>query len=202
MLINYDNYDGLIFDMDGTLIDTMPAHLTSWQKASQAFDFPYDQTWLHSRGGMPSKKIVDEINQIHHLSLDAQAVADFKMKTFASLEDTGERINVTNEVLERYVGKKPIAVGTGSQKVSALPLLKTHGILKKLDAVVTANDVENHKPNPDTFLLAAEQIHLSPERCLVFEDTKLGLQAAHAAGMDCVLVENNQLVFYPLDAKA
>ena len=88
-------------------------------------------------------------------------------------------------------------MGTGSQRDSALRLLAKAGILKKLNAVVTATDVEIHKPFPDTFLMAAEQLGLSAQDCVVFEDTELGKKAAHAAGMDCVMVEENKLVFYP-----
>jgi HAD superfamily hydrolase (TIGR01509 family) len=62
---------------------------------------------------------------------------------------------------------------------------------------VTATDVSNHKPNPDTFLLAAEKLKLKPQNCVVFEDTNLGKQAAHRAGMDCIMVEGDNLVFYP-----
>ncbi|MEF1340281.1 HAD-IA family hydrolase, partial [Vibrio rotiferianus] len=80
---------------------------------------------------------------------------------------------------------------------SALRLLAKAGILKKLNAVVTATDVENHKPFPDTFLMAADQLGLGAEECVVFEDTELGKKAAHAAGMDCVMVEGKGLKFYP-----
>ncbi|MEF1174561.1 HAD-IA family hydrolase, partial [Vibrio sinaloensis] len=87
--------------------------------------------------------------------------------------------------------------GTGSQRKSALALLKQTELLPKLDAVVTATDVANHKPNPDTFLEAARQLGVNANACVVFEDTELGKRAAHSGGMDCIMVEGDQLVFYP-----
>ncbi|MGR5057580.1 beta-phosphoglucomutase family hydrolase [Vibrio rotiferianus] len=195
--IDLSPYKGLIFDMDGTLIDTMPAHLAAWQATADRFNFPFHQDWLHSLGGMPSFKIVGEVNRQHGLSLDPKAVSRFKMDTFAEMEQHGEIISCTNIVLDEHLGHKKIAVGTGSQRESALRLLAKAGILKKLNAVVTATDVENHKPFPDTFLMAADQLGLGAEECVVFEDTELGKKAAHAAGMDCVMVERDKLVFYP-----
>ncbi len=183
--------------MDGTLLDTMPSHLAAWQATAERFEFPFDQEWFHSLGGMPSFKIVVEINNLHGMSLDPESVAKFKMETFAALELQGELISCTNMVLEEYLGVKKIAVGTGSQRESAMRLLSHSGLLDKLDAVVTASDVDNHKPCPDTFLMAAEQLGLVASECVVFEDTELGKRAAHAAGMDCIMVEREELVFYP-----
>ncbi len=195
--IDFRPYAGFIFDMDGTLLDTMPAHLAAWQAAADRFDFPFDQEWFHSLGGMPSFKIVNEINRLHDLSLEPQTVAKFKMETFAAMELHGDKIECTNAVLDEYLGQKKIAIGTGSQRDSAMRLLSHSDLLDKLDAVVTASDVENHKPFPDTFLLAAEQLGLAAGKCLVFEDTELGKRAAHAAGMDCVMVEGDELAFFP-----
>lgn len=192
-----DNYQGLIFDMDGTLIDTMPAHLEAWHQTAAHFEFPFSNDWLHSLGGMPSYKIAAEVNAKYGLRLDPYEVSRFKMATFASLENHGDVIDCTLKVFNHFVGLKRLAVGTGSQRESAIRLLTKVGLIDQLDAIVTATDVTNHKPHPDTFLQAAEKIGLTPEQCVVFEDTKLGMQAAHAAKMDCVMVEQGALKFYP-----
>ncbi|NVD07859.1 beta-phosphoglucomutase family hydrolase [Vibrio sp. JPW-9-11-11] len=183
--------------MDGTLLDTMPAHLQAWEMTAEHFGFPFNQHWLHSLGGMPSYKIAAEVNTKYSLSLDPAQVSRFKMETFASIDQPGQPIECTLEVLKQFVGKKKLAIGTGSQRESALRLLTMTNLLQHMDTVVTATDVERHKPNPDTFLRAAEQMGVIASSCVVFEDTALGLEAAHAANMDCFLVEDGQLVFYP-----
>ncbi len=192
-----EKYQGLIFDMDGTLLDTMPAHLEAWGLTAKTFNFEFDQAWFHSLGGMPSPKIVVEINKTQNLELDPTEVSGFKMDSFRAIEDKGTPIKVTLDIVNALHGKRPLAIGTGSQRINADALVSAAGLEHLFETVVTANDVERHKPNPDTFILAAQNLNCEPTRCVVFEDTELGKQAAHAAGMDCYMVEGERVSFHP-----
>lgn len=193
MAVDVSSYKGLIFDMDGTLIDTMPSHLSAWQQTAKQFNFPFDQEWIHSMGGMPTKKVAMQLNERYHIDIDPQKVADTKTNLFRNLIEEGKLIGCTFQVLKQFHGQKKLAIGTGSNQENAIKLLEHNGILSMLDAVVTAADVENHKPNPDTFLLAAQRLGLEPKDCVVFEDTEIGRQAALAAGMSCIMVVEGQL---------
>lgn len=189
-------YQGFIFDMDGTLIDTMPSHVAAWQETARLFDFPFDGVWLASMGGMPSIKVVAEINKKYQLSLDPQKVVKHKIDGYKQRIKEGELIDCTFTLAKDYQGQKKMAIGTGSNRVNADILLNFHNIMELFDSVVTSDDVLAHKPEPDTFLKAAEKIGVEPHHCVVFEDTLLGAKAAQAAGMDCYLVQEGELVYY------
>ncbi len=193
MAVDVSDYKGLIFDMDGTLIDTMPSHLKAWQQTAQQYDFPFDAEWIYSMGGMPTYKVAQQLGERYGLTLDPQQVASTKYHHFVDLIFDGKIIDCTYQLLAQFQGEKKMAIGTGSNHENAMKLLEHNKLLPMLDAVVTSQDVEHHKPNPDTFLLAAERLGLKPQECVVFEDTEIGRQAALAAGMDCIMVVDGQL---------
>ncbi|OAN18083.1 carotenoid dehydrogenase [Photobacterium jeanii] len=192
--MDLSKYQALIFDMDGTLIDSMPAHLGAWRRTCEAFGIPFDQEWLHSLGGMPTKKTARAIIERYQLDVQPQLLVETKFQYYEATEHKGVVIPATVDLLKQFRHEKKTAVGTGCIRRHADELLTMTELLPLLDAVVTASDVIRYKPEPDTFLLAAERVGVKPQDCVVFEDTNLGRQAALAAGMDCILVKNGELV--------
>ena len=94
------------------------------------------------------------------------------------------------DVVKAYHGRRPMAVGTGSEHSMAEALLTQLGVRELFAAVVGADDVQRHKPEPETFLRCAELMGVAPARCVVFEDADFGIQAAKAAGMAVVDVRS------------
>ena len=194
-------YKGIIFDLDGTLINSMGAHDVAWEQTCHAFNIPLDVSWVHQLGGMPSGKVAVEIVHRYGLELDPVLLSQDKIARYERLATQAEVNPQIYQILKDHVGLKKLAIGTGGQRKHALVSLGSSDIPELIDTLVASDDVANHKPNPDTFLLAAERIGLAPEHCVVFEDTLIGRQAAHAAGMDCYWVAAGEVAgFYPCDS--
>ena len=188
--IPQDGFDAVIFDLDGTLVDSMGVHFTAWCEAlakhGAANVFPEDV--FYAMGGRPTKDIVEELNGELGLKLDAESVAVDKRNAF--LENI-DQVTINEEVVNyaRSIrGKMPIAIATGGTRLVVEKTLQAIGLSDLFDEVVTANDVKCGKPAPDVFLEAAARIEIEPERCLVFEDAPAGIMAAQSAGMEVVSV--------------
>lgn len=90
------------------------------------------------------------------------------------------------DVVKAYYGRKPMAVGTGSEHAMAEMLLQHLGLRDYFDVIVGADDVTKHKPEPETFLRCAELLGVRPDQCVVFEDADFGVEAAKRANMAIV----------------
>ena len=191
-------YKGIVFDMDGTLIDSMGAHGKAWQQTSEQHGFPYDGTYIHDLGGVPTREIVKLLNEKYGLSLDLDAVTETKRQAFLKLEGSATVIDATFAVMQRYQGLLKMGVGTGSERNNAIRMLTESGLLDRLETVVTASDVTHGKPHGETFLTVAHNMGLQAKDCVVFEDTEIGRQAAQNAGMDCIMVINGKISPEPL----
>jgi len=174
---------GLIFDIDGTISDTMTIHLLAYQETAAEFGFEITPEIFYSMGGMPAYQTSVRLKERFKKDFDPQEFADRKESYFLKNIHLAAPILPVIRIIREYSGKLPMACGTGGTRFYALKTLDLAGVLPYFEHVVTAEDVENHKPHPDTFLKAAELIGVPPEYCQVFEDSKLGIQAALAAGM-------------------
>lgn len=186
-------YKGIVFDMDGTLIDSMGAHGKAWQYTCEKFGYPYDGEYIHNLGGVPTREIVAMLNEKYGLSHEQDDVTATKRQAFLDLDDSPTVIDETFAVMQRYQGILKMGVGTGSERGNAIRMLTEAGLLERVETVVTATDVTHGKPDGETFLTVAHNMGLQAKDCVVFEDTEIGRQAAHNAGMDCIMVINGKI---------
>ena len=190
-----NQYDGLMFDMDGTVIDTMPSHAKAWEMVGQHFGYPFNGNLLYEMGGAPVKTIALEMMKRHAMPLDQlNNVIELKREYGKELIMKHATLLPAANVVRSFYSKKPLALGTGSHRAMTEILLDKFDFEKYFSAIVTAEDIQNHKPAPDTFLRCAELIKVKPQRCLVFEDGDLGIQAGLRAGMDVFDVRVNKLL--------
>ena len=177
---------GLIFDCDGTLVDTMPLHWRAWNSVCKRHGIVFPEERFYALGGVPSVKILHMLKDEEGLDMDPVAVSREKEEAYIPLMPEAKLIEPIAAIARDAQGRLPMAVATGGRAKYIKPLLESVGILDWFGAVVTADDVENHKPAPDTFLKAAALIGVSAEECRAYEDTDLGMEAIRAAGMEAV----------------
>ncbi len=187
-------FGGYIFDLDGTLVDSMATHHRAWRWALARHGAPpeaflWDEFVAH--GGMAAPDIVSDLNGKYGLSMPPEPVAEEKRARYAYLLET-EQLPIIAEtvglVRELRAAGIPYAIGTGSMPEGALATLRSAGLEGLFPIMVTPADVLNGKPAPDIFLLCAERMGVAAADCVVFEDAEPGIRAAQAAGMAVVRV--------------
>ena len=182
----YERYAGLIFDMDGTILDTEPTHLKAWHEVLGRYDMRFDEQAMAGLNGSPTWRIAQSIIELNQASLDPHLLAREKTDAVKAMLLDCVRPLPLIDVVKEWHGRRPMAVGTGSESAIAEALLNHLGLRQYFTAVVAADHVKQHKPAPDTFLLCAQLMNVEPQQCVVFEDADFGIQAARQAGMDFV----------------
>ena len=183
---------GLIFDCDGTLADTMPAHFVAWTTMLTRHGIPFSETRFYELGGVPTAQIIRILAAEHKMPLrDLNAMVREKEAAFLESLHAVKPVEKVVAVAKANRGRLPQAVASGGYSDTITRTLAVLGILDWFEAMVTAEDTERHKPEPDVFLEAARRLGVSSELCVVFEDTDIGLLAAKRAGMASVDVRTN-----------
>jgi HAD superfamily hydrolase (TIGR01509 family) len=175
---------GLIFDCDGTLADTMPAHHCAWVAMLQPHGIAFPEDRFYAMGGMPTAQIIRVLAQGAGVAVhDVDAMVHEKERLFLQMLDAVQSIAPVVAIANAYRGALPMAVASGGYRDVVGRTLDQLRIRSWFQAMVTAEDTQRHKPEPDVFLEAARRLSVEPAACAVFEDTELGLEAARRAGM-------------------
>jgi HAD superfamily hydrolase (TIGR01509 family) len=197
------DFGAYLFDLDGTLIDSMPVHLRAWAQAMERAGMPagaFDAEYFYSLGGVPTVESAVLYGEHYGLaSLNPHRVAEEKELLYLELLDDVRVIAPVADFARRVAATHPVAIVTGGGPEIALPALDATGLRALFSVVVTPEDVPSGrgKPAPDMFLLAAERLGVRPGACLVFEDAQPGIDAALAAGMQVVRVPRTTVAASP-----
>jgi HAD superfamily hydrolase (TIGR01509 family) len=175
---------GLIFDCDGTLVDSMPLHMKAWEHAITQAGGIWDYDFIFSKKGMQGKDILASYNDSFGMNLEVEQTARVKQEYFRKYCAEMKPIDAVVDIVHRYASRLPMAVASGGSRENVLLSLELIGIKQYFAVIITADDKDvQPKPSPEIFLEAARRIHIDPCVCQVFEDGDIGLEAARKAGM-------------------
>src|SRR5262245_8645521 len=180
-----------LWDMDGTLVDTGELHFAAWRQLMQELHRPFTQADFAATFGLRNPEIFEHLFGKGHL--DAQQVAalgDRKEEIYRAAAGQGVTLLPgARALLEglHAAGFKQ-AVGSSAPRANLELILRLTDTQLFFDAVVSMEDTQRGKPDPQVFLVAAQKLGVPPARCVVVEDAVAGVQAAKAGGMKCIAV--------------
>ncbi|MFT7035348.1 MAG: beta-phosphoglucomutase-like phosphatase (HAD superfamily) [Cyclobacteriaceae bacterium] len=178
---------GYIFDLDGTIIDSMPMHLKSYNYALEVWGIVYLKEVFQSRAGIPTLKTLEMIAEEYDVKNPDYDEVIGRIRYY-EMNNSGQitMIEPIHDIIKDAHDRLPMAIGTGNSRKHVDLLVDQFSLDLYFPHIVTATEVANGKPHPETFLKCAELIGIEPGDCVVFEDGMLGIQAAEAAGMQVV----------------
>jgi len=181
---------GVIFDLDGVLVDTAQFHKQSWYDLAEQQGLEMTDEFFYSTFGMQNKRILPMLFKRDLSKAEIDSLSEWKEDRYRRL--IVGKIQLLDGVKELIDDLKScgflLAIGSSTPRVNLEFMLKQMPLTNCFDAYVAGEDVANSKPAPDTFLKAAEMLGLAPANCVVVEDAVAGVQAAKAAQMPVVAV--------------
>lgn len=191
---------GFIFDLDGVIVDTAKYHYLAWKKLANELGFEFTKEQNELFKGVSRKRCLEILLEIGNMSAtQAQFdtwMVDKNIDYLAYIEkmDASEILPNVPKVLE-FLKSRNIPIALGSASKNARPILEKVGLFSYFDSIVDGNNVTKAKPDPEVFLIAAKNLGVAPERCVVFEDAVAGIQAANAAHMVSIGIGEKEVLF-------
>jgi len=183
-------FEGAIFDLDGVIVDTVPLHFKAWKKMFAEYGKEFDFNDYKAKvDGIPridgARAVLTDLSQD-----ELEKAASKKQVHFLEFLDI-EEIKVYHSTVElieklRIAGIKRAAI---SSSKNCRHILERVALVDCFDVIITGNDIKKGKPEPDVFISASRKLQVAPEKCVVFEDAVLGVEAAKRAEMKCVGID-------------
>jgi len=179
---------GFIFDLDGVIVDTAKYHFLAWRELANGIGVDFTEVQNEQLKGISRVRSLEKIlswgnktiSETEFTNLMSQKNDDYL--GYIEKMDENEILPDVPKVLEYLISQKqPISLGSASKNARAI--LEKVNLINKFDAIVDGNDVSKAKPDPEVFINASKSLNVKPEKCIVFEDSVAGVQAANNANM-------------------
>lgn len=182
------NKTGFIFDLDGVIVDTAKYHYLAWKKLANELGFEFTEEQNELFKGVSRKRCLEILLEIGNIEANTEQFNKWMIEKnvdyLAYIEnmDESEILPDVPKILN-YLKENNMPIALGSASKNAKPILEKVKLLSYFDVIADGNNVTKAKPDPEVFLIAAKQLGMAPENCVVFEDAVAGIEAANAAEM-------------------
>ena len=193
------NKKGFIFDLDGVIVDTAKYHYLAWKKLANQLGFEFTEEQNELFKGVSRKRCLEILLEIGNREATKEEFDTWMIdKNVDYLEyiknmDASEILPDVPKILQ-FLKENNVPIALGSASKNAQPILEKVGLLHYFDTIVDGNNVTKAKPDPEVFLLAAKQLNVLPENCVVFEDAVAGVEAANAANMVSIGIGDDKVL--------
>lgn len=190
---------GIIFDLDGVIVDTARFHFLAWRKLARELGIDFSELQNEELKGLSRSHSLQKI-----LGWGKKTVSDEDFERYMTMKNEDYLASISSmtkddllpgvrAVLD-YLTENKIPYALGSASKNAPAILKYLDIYDRFEAIVDGNNVQKPKPNPEVFLSGAKALGKAPEDCVVFEDAQAGIQAAISAGMISIGIGDKKIL--------
>lgn len=179
---------GFIFDLDGVIVDTAKYHYLAWRNLAEELGFEFTEEQNELFKGVSRKRCLEILLDIGGINASQNQFDTWMVEKnldylkYIEKMDASEILPDVPKVLE-YLKRDKFPIALGSASKNAGPILEKVKLTSYFDSIVDGNSVTTAKPDPEVFLIAAKNLNVEPENCVVFEDAVAGIEAANASGM-------------------
>ncbi|HEY5690758.1 MAG TPA: beta-phosphoglucomutase [Cyclobacteriaceae bacterium] len=184
-----------IFDLDGVIVDTAKYHFLAWKKLAGEMGIELteqDNERLKGVGRMESLEIILSMGGISKSAEEKVELTEKKNTWFVEFIQAMKKEEIFEGVISLFseLKQNKIKIGLASSSKNAQAVISKLGIADWFEVAVDGTMIKKSKPDPEIFLMAAQQLQVIPEDCIVVEDAEAGVEAAKSAGMKCIGVGN------------